>query len=91
MTIDEQVSEYMSGWFSGVNCAQDAEQSHYPEPKDDYERGYASGRAAYLAAERAERERLGQCSQCTGRGGWINALDGLMQQCPTCHGTGRRT
>ncbi len=96
MTIDE----YMQGWLSGTGAAEC--ENHYPQPQDDYERGYAAGRAAYLAAEQAERERLERepCTACGGGGElpgnivpdapFAMTYHREMLPCPRCHGTGRR-
>lgn len=90
MSIDEQVlHEYLLGWLSGASAADG--KDHYPIPGDSYERGYAAGRAAYLAAEQAERERLERCPTCKGSGeGEFNRPRLRFDECPACHGTGRR-
>lgn len=59
MTIDEQVREYTLGFIRGVE-GRPASRS-YLDVHPDFGRGYAAGRAAYLAAEQAERVLLERC------------------------------
>ena len=62
MSIDERVAEYMAGYLDETEVCFSAPGVACVIPPEgvglDYERGKAAGRAAYLAAEAAERERL---------------------------------
>ena len=86
-TIDSQVVSYMQGWLRGVDQYSVPPQTQY----EDYQRGYAAGRAAYEAAEQAERARLESsggcarlCPHCGLKYGHDIAIGGTA-----CHGTGR--
>jgi DnaJ-class molecular chaperone len=88
MTIDEQVASFMALWVNGVNNADRGTSvdvgSAYP--------AQCAGRAAYLAAEQQERERLEKaatnCPKCEGSGKNWKWSEYVL--CPVCHGTGRR-
>lgn len=101
MTIDEQVREYMDGWVAFID---DVSGHDGCKPRDDVtptdpvQRGYIDSRAAYLAAEQAERERLERCPTCPRCLGMrvvqLQPEDERYRNssmvCPACHGTGKR-
>lgn len=92
-TIEDQAAYYMAWFVEGMRAA-DGEDRPKPMPIDGdaAQRGFDSGRAAYLAAERAERERLeaqDKCDACLGSGKSHPRYKNL--DCEVCHGTGKRT
>lgn len=96
MTIDDRVRVYMNLFSYGFlvsheHRGRDSDAIHClestPWTEDGHRMVYA-GRAAYLAAERAERERLEKCPRCGGDG-MSHRLHPEDPDCPTCHGTGR--
>ena len=104
MTIDLGIRSYLVGFVDGVAMEGSEESDEWQveleQRADNYRRGYAAGRAAYLAAEAAELERLERCSTCEHCGKPLtprwnlssNAIcdkpDGRLD-CD-CRGTGRR-
>lgn len=90
MTIDEQVKEYMCLYAHGFRVSHEyrdraEERLAAVDWTEGERRAVYAGRAAYLAAEQAERARLERCPECQERGE-IAPLYG----CPDCGGTGRR-
>lgn len=84
------IDEYMDAWIDGTEFQHDVPVGS----SDAYKRGYAAGRAAYEAAERAERERLERCPTCEGSGKTTfvaaSSFGWKRSDCPDCHGTGKR-
>lgn len=97
MTIDEQVSAYMRGWYEGVVYRDD---KPLKGRSDYYERGYRDGQAAWKSAKWAERGRLEECPVCCGTKTGppvdlgTNHHTGMSYAsatpCAVCHGTGKR-
>ena len=60
-TIDEQVREYMRGYYEGTRMMH-LRSIHFRTPEGetepDFRRGYAAGRAAFKTAEQVEHERI---------------------------------
>ena len=90
------IDEYMGGWRDGARPVLPGWDRHVTSPDGgivaNYRRGYAAGRAAYRAAEAAERARLERCPRCKGsRVIFVNTNAYYNDRpCPDCHGTGRR-
>ena len=86
MSIDEQMAEYMLGWSQGVDDANNGVVG-IRGGDDAWGRGYQAGKRAWSVTEQDERERLELCPKCKG-----NFYDSfrVLQECPSCHGTGRR-
>ena len=94
MTIDEDAQYYMDWWMRGVKAAERHDDDPPMTPDRKARASYAAGRAAYLDAERIERERLEWCPNCDGEGAiWYGPArrdKPMSEVCQTCHGTGRR-
>lgn len=99
MTIDEQVRDFMDLWAYGVRVSHECgpaapERLMRTEWSAEERQAVFDGRAAYLAAEQAERERLEReqrCPACNGRSRvYTGEARGASEPCPACRGTGRR-
>ena len=91
MSVEEQMRWYMLGWRDGVSLeSKGASGPSNSGTLDPYSQGYQAGRAAYLAAEQAERERLEECP--CGQLVEVASVQYVMHSpvCPDCHGTGKR-
>ena len=94
MTDDEAVECYMDGWVAFIDDVSKKDGCSVRNdvtPTDPVQRGYLASRAAYEAAEKAERERLERCPTCDGKKTHGDCHGMRRQPCPSCYGTGRRT
>lgn len=83
-TIDEQVELWADGFYIGVSVACGYVEAPMPDwlaENPTRARGFDAGRAAYLAAEQAERERLERCDSpyCELRRGHDGVASGLPE------------
>jgi len=78
------VNEYMLAWLDGSSDVRKDLDADTSRAREAYQRGYRAGRAAFLAAENAERERLvNECPRC---GSYSWRVVGPMRQrmCSNC-------
>jgi len=90
--VECQTARYLRGFSEG---ADPRGRDYGRDPL--WTRGYAAGRAAYVAEEKAERERSERCPTCEGK----KTVDDMPHigvaisiravVCTACHGTGRRS